>query len=49
MATRPRQAPNPYRKTCPNLPYPDDYEAETASPLSALSRWIDNLASIALR
>ncbi|MGB3670608.1 MAG: hypothetical protein WA984_10880, partial [Phormidesmis sp.] len=30
----------PYRKTCPNLPYPDDYEPETASPLSTLSRWL---------
>ncbi|MGB7085539.1 MAG: hypothetical protein WBD47_08295, partial [Phormidesmis sp.] len=39
----------PYRKTCPNLPYPDDYEPETASPLSAVSHWLSNLVSTALR
>ncbi len=40
----------PYRKTCPNLPYPDDYEAETtASPISSFSRWIGDRINTALR
>lgn len=40
----------PYRKTCPNLPYSDDYEPETksANPLSSLSRWLVARASAML-
>ncbi|MGD1864355.1 MAG: hypothetical protein ACFB0D_07355 [Phormidesmis sp.] len=42
----------PYRKTCPNLPYSDDYEEvqETNNNLSSLSTWltgkINNLISL---
>ncbi|MEL7357273.1 MAG: hypothetical protein AAFN40_11985 [Cyanobacteria bacterium J06560_6] len=42
----------PYRKTCPNLPYPPDYEEaqETNNNLSSLSTWltgkINNLISL---
>ena len=41
----------PYDRTCPNLPFPEDYEAETApaSPLSALSSWISAQVSKALQ
>ena len=41
----------PYRKTCPNLPYSDDYEeaeTETNNPLSSISRWLAARASAAL-
>ena len=40
MTTLSRACTRPYRQTCPKLPYPNDYEAENASPLSTLARWL---------